>query len=202
MEAPRMSDSDTEMEYRGPDIPTALGQQLQVALGLDDRPKTFGDWIEAMAFIANRDDIDVDANMLCTIDESPHKAIFNGQTQHYQCVQDPIILPFLANDIDTVEIETESPVSGEVIRFTVTEANIEADPSDVVMSFGVAEDADAPLEDVPSPILAYGRFCPYGNVFHTHEEYETWAGDVDAITMPTTMGDALELARAVGQVAQ
>lgn len=196
-----MSDSTEVTKYRGPNVPTALGDQLQLALGLDERPETFGDWVDALAFIADRDDIDVDLSMLCTIDESPHKARFNGRTQHYQCFQDPIIVPFLADDVDTVEIETESPVSGEPIELRVTETEIEATPSDVVMSFGVAEDIEVPAEDVASPILAYSRFCPYGNVFRSHEEYETWTAETDAITMPTTMDDALELARAIGHVA-
>ena len=196
-----MSDSPNTTEYRGPEIPTPLGDQLQLALGLDERLETFGDWVDTLALIADRDDIDVDLNMLCTIDDSPHKATFDGRTQHYQCFQDPIIVPFLADDVDAVEIETESPVSGEPIELTVTETEIEATPSDVVMSFGVAKDVGAPAADVPSPILAYSRFCPYGNVFLFHEEYETWADEVEAITMATDVEDTLELARAIGNVA-
>ena len=83
----------------------------------------------------------------------------------------------------------------------MTETEIEAIPSDVVMSFGVAEDGGAPPEDVPSPILAYGRFCPYSNVFLYQEEYEHWADETDAITLLTTVEDTLELARAIGEVA-
>ena len=196
-----MSDPTEGIAYRGPDVPTPLGEQLQLALSLDERPETFGDWVDALAFLADRDDIDVDLNMLCTTSDSPHKATFNGQTQHYQCFQDPIIVPFLADNVDTVEIETECPVSGESIELRVTETEIEATPSDVAMSFGVAADVNAPPEDISSPILAYSLFCPYGNVFLSEDEYETWAAEVDAITMPTTMEDALELARAIGRVA-
>lgn len=196
-----MNDSTEATEYRGPDIPTPLGEQLRIALGLDERPEAFGDWVDALAFIADRDDTDVDVNMLCTTDDSPHRATFDGRTQHYQCFQDPIIVPFLADDIGTVDIETECPVSGEPIELRVTETEIEATPSDVVTSFGVAADVEAPAEDVPSPILAYSRFCPYGNVFRSREAYETWAAEVDAITMPTTVDDALELARAIGRIA-
>lgn len=196
-----MSDSIEGTEYRGPEVLTSLGDQLQFALGLDEPPKTFGDWVNALTFLADRDDIDVDMDMLCTIDDSPHRATFNGQTQHYQCFQDPIIVPFLSDDVDTVEIETESPVSGEPIELRMTETEIEATPPDVVMSFGVAADVEAPPGDVASPILAYSLFCPYGNVFLSQDEYETWAAEVDAITMPTTMEDALELVRAIGRVA-
>ena len=196
-----MSDSSEDLAYRGPDVPTPLGDQLRLALGLDERPEAFGDWVDALAFIADRDDVDVDLNMLCTIDDSPHKATYDGRIQHYQCFQDPIIVPFLTDDVDTVDIKTECPVSGESIELRVTETEIEASPPDVVTSFGVASDVDSPPEGVASPILAYSLFCPYGNVFRSREEYETWAADVDAITMPTTVEDALELARAIGHVA-
>jgi hypothetical protein len=162
----------------------------------------FGDWVEALAFLAERDDIDVGLETLCTVEESPHEARFDGRTQHYQCVQDPIIVPFLADDIDTVEIETESPVSGEPIELSVTETEITADPEEVVMSFGVAADVDGPPDDLPSPILAYSRFCPYGHAFRSLDEYEAWAADVDAITMATSMDDTLELARALGRIAE
>lgn len=197
-----MSGSNTPVEYRGPEIPKSLGGQLQLVLGLDNRPEVFGDWVEALAFLAERDDIDVGLNTLCTVDNSPHMARFDGRTQHYQCVQDPIIVPFLADDIDTVEIETESPVSGEPIELTVTETEITADPEEVVMSFGVAADVDRPPDDLPSPILAYSRFCPYGHAFRSQDEYEAWAADVDAITMATSMDDTLELARALGRIAE
>lgn len=189
-------------EYRGPDIPQPLGEQLQLALGLDERPDVFGDWVNALARLAERDSIDLDMNTLCTVDESPHKAMFDGRTQHYQCVQDPIILPFLADDVQTVEIETESPVSGDPISLTVTETEITADQEEVVMSFGVATDVDGPPDDLPSPILAYSRFCPYGHAFRSHDEYETWAAETDAITMATSMADTFEVARALGHIAQ
>ncbi|MFB6299218.1 MAG: organomercurial lyase [Halobacteriales archaeon] len=197
-----MSDPDFTTAYRGPEIPTRLGEQLQLALGLDDRPAVFGDWVEALAAIADRDDIEMGPSTLCTVDDSPHKATFNGQVQYYQCVQDPIILPFLAEDIDTVEIETESPVSGDPIELTVTDTEITAEPDSVVMSFGVAEDVEGPPDDLPSPILAYSRFCPYGHPFPSRDEYDSWAAEVDAVTMATSMEDTFELARALGRIAQ
>lgn len=195
-----MSESSPPTEYRGPEIPTPLGDQLQLALGLEDRPETFGDWVTALAFLAERDDINVGLNTLCTVETSPHRATFDGRVQHYQCVLDALIVPFLADDIGVVEIETESPVSGESIELTVTETKVISDPSGVVMSFGVAEDIDGPPDDLPSPILAYSRFCPYGHVFSTTEEYQTWEANVDAITMATSLDDALELAQALGRI--
>lgn len=196
-----MSDSTPTTEYCRPNIPTPLGDQLQLTLGLDGRPETFSDWVDALAFLVDHDNIDVGLDMLCTTDDSPHKATFNGQIQHYRCFQDPVMIPFLTDKVGTVTIETESPVNGDPIELTVTNTDITATPQDVVVSFGVAADVDEPAEDVPSPILAYSHFCPYGNVFTSREEYEEWAADVDAITMATDVQDALELARAIGNIA-
>lgn len=44
----------------------------------------FSDWVDTLAFLADCDDINVDLEMLCTTDNSLHKANFNGQTQHYR----------------------------------------------------------------------------------------------------------------------
>lgn len=193
-----MSDSTDPTAYRGPEIPAELGDQLQHVLGLDERPATFGDWVDALAFVADRDGIDVDPDVLCTVEESPHRAHFDGRTHHYRCVLDPIVVPFIADGVDTVDIETRSPVNGEPIDIRVTETGIESTPPDAVMSVGVAEDAEPPAEDRPSPILAYSQCCPYVNAFRSLEEYETWAAEVDAITMGTPLEAGLELAGAIG----
>ena len=195
-----MRNADEETEYRGPDIPTPIGEKLQIVHGLTERPERFGDWVEAMAYITDRDGINVDLDVLCTTDNSPHQASFNGDTQHYQCTQDAFIVPFLVDDIEMAEIETESPVSGEVITLTVTESAADVDPSEAVMSFGVAADVEPPPEDVPSPILAYAQICPYGNAFISPAEYEAWESNTAALTMAVSMEDTLELARALGQL--
>ena len=202
MEVRRMNRPDTESEYRGPDIPDPLSEQLQLVLGLDTRPETFSDWVDALAHTADRNEIAVSVDVLCTVEESPHRARFDGETEYYQCVLDPFIVPFLAEAVDAVEIETRSPTSDEVISLTVTETDIDANPSDAVFSFGVDATVEGPPEDGVNPIFAYGTFCPYGNAFASYEEYEEWADGTEAITMATDMDAVLEWARAIGRVAR
>lgn len=197
-----MSNTDFETEYRGPNIPIALGERLQLALGLDERPEIFADWVNAMSQIADRDDITVDLDMLCSTEESPHRAQFNGETVFYQCVQDPIIAPFLADEIDSIEIQTQSPMSDEVIELTVTKSGISSSPSNAVFSFGVDATVEEPPENVVSPIVAYELFCPYGHAFPSFDEYEEWADEVNAVTMAISLEDTFELARSIGQIAQ
>lgn len=188
-------------EYRGPELPAPLGDRLQLALGLDERPEAFGDWVDAVARLADRADIEVDLDMLCTTDDSPHRAAFDGRTQHYQCAFDPFIVPFLADDVDAVEIETVAPDTGAPVSLTVTPDGVDVEPSGTVVSFGVAADVEGPPSDGASPVLAYERFCPYGHAFPDREEYEAWAADVDAVTTAIGVPDALELARAFGAAA-
>lgn len=197
-----MHTPDDGTEYRGPDIPAPLGEQLAVALGLAERPLAFGDYVDAMAWLVDRDGLDVDLNALCTTDASPHRARFDGKTRHYHCTLDAVIVPFLADDVGTVRVETACPVSGDRVRFTVTEWLVDAEPPGAVLSFGVAADVDEPPGDGHSPALAYRRVCPYGKAFASREEYDTWAAGTDAITMPISMADGLELARALGEIAR
>lgn len=196
-----MSHSTSPTEYRGPDIPRPLGERLETAFGLADRPETFGDWVDAMAAVTDRDGIDVGPDTLCTTDRSPHRARFDGETQHYRCALDTMIVPFIADDVDVVEVRTESPASGAVVEFTVTPAGVDADPAGAVVSFGVAAEVDPPDPGVPGSVLAYEQVCPYGHAFPSRDEYEAWAEAVDAVTMATPIEDALELARALGTVA-
>ena len=196
------ADTDPSGTYRGPAIPRPMGNRLRTAMGLEDRPDHFGDWVETWVRIADRDGIEMDIDALCTTENSPHKARFNGRTQHYQCVQDPIIVPFMADDIESVDIETRTPQDGKPVHLTVTRSGITADPDDAVFSFGVAADPDPPSPDGPSPILAYSQFCPYGHAFTSEAEYEAWAAETEAYTMVTSMTEMFELARAIGRVAE
>lgn len=193
--------TDDDSAYPGPTIPRPLGEGLRVALDLEQRPRAFGEYVEAMAALVERDGLEVDLDTLCTTDESPHQATFRGETQHYHCTLDAVIVPFLDDAVERVVVETVSPVSGDAITYTVTDSSIEAEPTEAVLSFGVGADVEAPPPDARSPALAYRRVCPYGKAFISRAEYERWAGGIDAHTMPLSFEDALALAEALGEVA-
>lgn len=193
--------TDDGSAYRGPTIPRPLGEGLRVTLDLEQRPRDFGEYVDEMAALVERDGLEVDLETLCTTDESPHQATFRGETQRYHCTLDAVIVPFLADDVGRVDIETVSPVSGDPITFAVTDSAIEAEPAEAVLSFGVAKDVEGPPPDARSPALAYRRVCPYGKAFVSRAEYERWTEATDAHTMAMTLEDALELARALGRVA-
>lgn len=193
--------TDGDAGYQGPDLPRRLGEGLRVALDLERRPRNFGEYVDAMAVLVEQEGLQVDLAVLCTTDESPHRATFRGQTKHYHCALDAIIVPFIADEAERVTIETVSPLSGNRIMFIVTHPTIIADPPETVLSFGIAADIGGQLSNSRSPALAYRRVCPYSKAFTSHAEYEQWAEAADAHTIPITLQDGLELARALGQVA-
>lgn len=193
MSEPTDADPNRETE-----IPEAVGTRLQAALGLEDRPRTLTEWGTAMGEVVGRDGIDAGLDALCTTDQSPHRAEFDGTTEHFLCVQDAFIVPYVVGDVETVEVTTVSPVSGQRIEVTVTGGEVETDPQDAVMSVGVAADVSAPAADPERPEIAYGKVCPYGHAFPTRSEYERWAETVDAVTMEAPLEDAVRLARAIG----
>lgn len=157
---------------------------------------------EAIGEVVGREEIDVGLNALCTTDRSPHVARFGGTTQHFACVPDAFIVPSVVGDVETVEIETESPVSGDRIEVTVTADGVETDPPDAVLSVGVAADVTESPADADSPEIAYGNICPYGHAFPAREEYEQWAETVDADTMVAPLEDAFRLAQAIGNATE
>lgn len=180
-------------------IPEDLGEQLRTVQGLDDRPRTLREWGTAVGELVGREDVDVGLSALCTTDESPHRARFDGTTQHFVCVQDAFIVPSVVEDVDTVEIETVSPVSGEPVAATLAGDDVETDPPDAVMSVGVEADVSEPPADADSPEIAYGKICPYGHAFRDRTEYEEWAETVDAVTMVASLESAFELAEAIDE---
>jgi hypothetical protein len=181
-----------------PTIPDELAQLLQRAFRLEHRPETLRGWGEAMGTIVEREGLEIGLQTLCTTEHSPHKARFNGRTQHFVCVQDAFIVPYVTEDVETVEITTESPVTHEVIEATVTGDDVTIDPPEAVMSFGIADEVPDPDADAHSPELAYGLLCPYGHAFRDRAEYDSWAETVDAVTTVAPLTDALDLAKGIG----
>ncbi len=184
--------------YHGPDIPSELGTGLATVLNLGTRPETLGDFARALARLAERKDIEVSPDVLCTTTRSPHRATFNDQTHHFQCVQDAFLVPYLVDAVDTVEITTETPVNDTQIEISAGDDGIEAAPPGAVMSFGVVADADAQVE-TETATVAYDEICPYGHAFTDRTEYKEWAESVDAITMVAPLEHARYFARTLGQ---
>ena len=176
-------------------MPDHVAEQFEVALGLEHRPETLGDWIDVTAERLEEADISFGVEELCLSDASPHRARIGSETRYFACVLDTLLLPFLFEELRELDIHTESPVSDSIIEVRVSNTDITGEPAGAVISFGIAADTAPPEER--DGVLAYGttQFCPYINAFADESEYERWTDDTpEAVTMSLPLEDGFALA--------
>lgn len=162
------------------ELPVPLGERVKETFDLWTRPDTYGEWAQGIveAFEADTQ-ASVSTDDLCDTEESPHSATLDGETTHYVCAQDPLIVGLLADEPVTVQ---STPPSGSApIRIEFgPDGEIGVDPAGALFSFGIATDAEAPATIAPEAI--YELVCPYGHAFPNDEAYREWADEVDTVT--------------------
>ena len=98
------------------------------------------------------------------------------------CAMDTLVLPAMLNQ--TAAIESKSPVSGQIVRLTVSPRKVEEfEPAGAVLSFVVVEPEDANMNSVES---IWSTFCHHIYFFASREEAEQWAGsrkDIEVLTV-------------------
>lgn len=181
------------------ELPPAVADEFQTALGLDDPPGTLDEWLTATTRRLEAADVSLGVEDLCLASSSRHRAHAGDEVYHFRCVLDTLLVPFVLEDPGEVTVRTRSPAAGTELRLAVTRDGVAADPAGAVLSLGVETDVDPPEgEDV----LAYGyeRFCPYVNAFPDRSAYEAWAADTpEAATMALSVDEGFELARTLGR---
>lgn len=183
--------------YRDIEIPPDVAEQLQTAFALPRPPTTLGEWVTVTSAVAEEIGLTVSMNTLCTAETSRHQAKIEGETQHFYCVLDALVVPFLLDIDEPISIRSESPVSETIVEIRAGQDTLTVDPADAVMSFGTATDLDAPTTEEFDLSLAHERFCPYANAFPTEAEYDEWAAQTDAITTAFPIEVGYQLARHV-----
>lgn len=178
-------------------VPPALASALQRAFGLQIRPTTLGEWVEATESLLGEVGMTVTYHELCTTDDGPHVAHFDDRPQAFVCVLDTFLLPYATDVSGPIQVESTAP-NGGTVRFTVTATGIDTEPEAAVISFGVATGVAAPAAGEITPELAYGRLCPYVHAFPSHAAYESWADELDgAVTMALPSSAGFELAEVI-----
>lgn len=181
------------------DVPPDLADAMQTAFGLDEPPATLHDWIAATSRLLDDSGLSVGVDDLCTTEESRHVASVDGDDQHFRCVLDALLVPFLAPGEPPVRVRSRSPVSGDVVELSVGRDAVEATPPDAVLSFGFADGVEVPDPADVDPALAYEWVCPYINAFPSRDEYDRWADATEAATTALPFDAGLELARALAE---
>ncbi|UPW01528.1 alkylmercury lyase family protein [Halorussus gelatinilyticus] len=172
-------------------LPPGIGENIEALFGTDERPETVGAWVEAVA-AAFDDDWPPAVADLCHDDEGRHRAETDDRSYRFVCVLDAVMLPFLTGE--SVEVRSEGPETGETVTSRVSRSDIETDPEDAVLSFGVASvDSDAD----PTPRRTYESLCPYVHAFPDEDAYRRWNDRTDAPTTALPLSEGFELARAL-----
>jgi alkylmercury lyase len=165
-------------------LPSDLARLASEFYGVGD-VETLGDYATATRAAA---DGNIEVADLCHADgETPHRATTNGETYHFQCFYDGVVLARLRSE--PVSIRTESP-GGSVVELEVAaDGSVTDAPSAAAMSFGIAPEA-VTGDGEPTPEEVYGAVCPYVKAFPSREAYEGWAAATDAATvgLPLTAG--------------
>ncbi|MCI0897639.1 MAG: hypothetical protein J4O11_05025 [Chloroflexi bacterium] len=122
--------------------------------------------------------------------EWAHRLTINGAAFRTWCAWDTLFLPAMLGE--TVQIESESPVSGTTIRLAVTPDEVESSsPEGAVVSIATI---DPKIHDMSTVEAIWGNFCHQVFFFPSLEEASEWAeGKTNIAILPVR--DAYELGR-------
>jgi hypothetical protein len=197
-QAPRLaSDLGPTVDLEAVSLPVDVGEGLQRFYGTADPPRTAREWVDA-----NRTALDVvegerpTVDDLCSTADGDHAFVAGegGPSQDYVCVLDPLAYPFITDTPGL--IKSTSQVREATITVDVRVDDVIVSHPDAVLSIGVATDVDA-VEATPEVI--YRQVCGYIHAFADAEEYETWAGSVDAATTSVAVDTGIAIARALAE---
>ncbi|WP_424019673.1 organomercurial lyase [Halorientalis pallida] len=177
------------------EIPEPVGDRIADLYGVET-VRTAEDWLVALATALDSTDGEpLGVADLCTTDESPHVLERDGERQAYQCVYDPMIVPFLTDE--PADVTTACPTTGETVTLEIRDGAVDVTPETAVFSIGV--DASGAAEPPSTPAESYGYVCPYGNAFADWDAYEDWAADTDAVTAAIPLEYGVSLAGELGR---
>lgn len=177
------------------ELPPAFADRVRELFDLDTTPETYGDWARMIVETFEEDTGGtLSTSDLCDTADSPHTATLAGETTHYMCAQDPLVVGMLADE--PVTVESTPPNREEPITVSFEpDGTIEAAPDGALLSFGVDPDAERP--EPVTPEAMYRLVCPYGHAFPDDEAYREWASEADAVTDALSVPAGIAVMRAL-----
>jgi len=189
------------MSQREPDLDRELPPELSerfAIVGMVPAPTTLGEWVESTRRVLESADLPTGLEAMCTTDRDRHEATVVGETRYFHCVLDTLLLPFVVDEDDPIDVRSRGPLSGDQIDVAVSREEVVVSPETAVMSFGFAAELDRPTGEPIDASVGYDAFCPYVNAFADRNEYERWAeGTEEAVTIGLTFDEGHALARAL-----
>ena len=151
---------------------------------------------EAHAFlreVAERDAEDKIVGILgLSVNDHPHRFSVNGKRLSAWCAEDTLFLPAMLDQ--TATVESESPLSKDTVRLTLSPQRVEAvSPAGAVVSMVIVDPDEADMHAVEA---IWGTFCHHIFFFASREEAERWAAGRDDIEL-LSVNESYELAKQV-----
>lgn len=156
--------------------PVSLDRANQMAADLGVAQDAAGELLDQIA------ERDADNNIVgvlpgLSLNEHPHRFSVNGVQMSTWCAADTLGLPAVLDQ--TADVESRSPVSGEMVRLRVSPERVEeASPVGAVVSIVIVEPDKADANSVEE---IWGTFCHHIFFFASQEEAGRWAAGRDDI---------------------
>ena len=136
---------------------------------------------EADQFLRQISERDADDSIVgimgLSLNDHPHQFNVNATRMSTWCAEDTLFLPAMLKQ--TATIESESPLTKEKIRLTVSADGVEeSSPAGAVVSIVIVDPDKA---DMSSAQAIWGTFCHHIFFFASREEGEQWAAGRDDI---------------------
>ncbi len=196
----KLTESGGLLDY-GPDLSRLL---LQVLRSLANGRPVTGEQVdqivadlgiardEADQFLRGISERDADDNIVgfigLSLNDHPHRFDVNGTRMRTWCAEDTLYLPAMLKQ--TATVESESPLSKEKVRLTVSPERVEeVSPAGAVVSMVIVDPDKA---DMSSAQAIWGTFCHHIFFFASREEGEEWAAGRDDIEI-LSADEAFEL---------
>lgn len=178
-------------------LTTPLPPELQGALDSifpESSIQTLAEWVKRVRVQLDGNSIAVE-DLCQTSEPTGHRAKLGGDTYHFMCFYDAVVLAALAES--AVDISTISPSGAEIEARVIGTDSLTVRSDSVVTSFGVAKDAVPDDASVPSISEVYRAVCPYVKAFPDDAAYRRWAEEQDAPTVAMPLRDATAIANAL-----
>ena len=151
---------------------------------------------EADQFLRQMSERDTDDNIVgvmgLSLNDHPHRFNVNGTRMSTWCAEDTLFLPAMLKQ--TATIESDSPLSKEKVRLTVSaDAVEEASPAGAMVSIVVIDPDKADISSTPA---IWGTFCHHIFFFASRQEGEQWAAGRDDIEI-LSLDEGFELGKQI-----
>ena len=200
--ARKLTESGGLLDY-GPDLSRLL---LQVLRSLANGRPVTGEQVdqiiaclgaardEADQFLRQVTERDADDNIVgvmgLSLNDHPHRFNVNGAQMSTWCAEDTLFLPAMLKQ--TATIESESPLTKEKVRLTVSAEGVEeSNPAGAVVSIVIVDPDKA---DMGSAQAIWGTFCHHIFFFASRREGEQWAAGRDDIEI-LSLDEGFELGK-------